>query len=955
MPNPTERVDLDDLVGVIETLQGLMKRHDETIGSFKYRTRMLLIDPLLDALGWDTSDPAMVIPDYHAGDGQADYALLGRAQGARSDKPIAIIEAKQLSAHIVDADRVLALINAKTTGATYVGLTNGDRWEFYEVFSQSSIDDRRILSISIRYQGALNCARELLSAFLRLTETTGGPTMEGVRRRSRNYYYELDIEPSASSIDIRKAYLRRVKQLHPDVSKRSQANRETARLNHVYAILSNQQLRREYDAIIFPREPDTVTPPTVEREPRAETTRRNKDNKRHTKSKTTSRKTGPAQSRRGSRKRKGFRKTGPARSRRSTTQSSGRSDYRYPRRGFGFWRGIRRLVAALLVIAIIVTAAVIGGHWYNGATLGAAVEMMAEDYRLAAACPTEPETVFAFLGRAPYPNDHSAVSVRYPDDWKAQVCSGDLAYDQSADLAGVSGPAQTGAAMAGEASAPDAHATATPGTRTIVEVPVRRSVATPRSDGGQSVLPLAGTATPSLAATVTPVITVTLHPTHTPMPVVTLIPPPAPPPTPTPLPTASATPGVTPTLPPTATASSGTAVTLPVVPTTTPGITPTPSPAATNTPAPPPTATNTPTPMPTATMTPTPTPIPPPPMRHIEEKSYMLELINSERVSAGLKPVVLGDNAAAQLHAEAALENCFSSHWGIDGLKPYMRYSLAGSYQSNGENGSGLDYCIKASDGYRANGSAEQEIRQAMEGLMDSPGHRDNILRPWHKKVNIGLAWDRYNFKVIQHFEGDYVEYEQLPVIDKGVLRMSGMVKNGVRFNDDFRDLSVQVYYDPPPHTLTRGQVARTYCYDNGLPVAALRPPLTGRSFYPMHEFTSTYRPCPDPYDVPANADAPRSHDEAHLFWQAAYLESLGRQAQTITVPWITALEWTARGEDFSVSADLWDVLAKHGEGVYSLVVWVSIDGEDIVISEYSIFHDVTAPDTFDVDKPQGG
>ena len=61
----------------------------------------------------------------------------------------------------------------------------------------------------------------------------------------------------------------------------------------------------------------------------------------------------------------------------------------------------------------------------------------------------------------------------------------------------------------------------------------------------------------------------------------------------------------------------------------------------------------------------------------------MLELINDERVSAGLNPVVLGDNAAAQLHAEASLENCFSSHWGIDGLKPYMRYSLAGGYQSN--------------------------------------------------------------------------------------------------------------------------------------------------------------------------------------------------------------------------------------------------------------------------------
>ena len=60
----------------------------------------------------------------------------------------------------------------------------------------------------------------------------------------------------------------------------------------------------------------------------------------------------------------------------------------------------------------------------------------------------------------------------------------------------------------------------------------------------------------------------------------------------------------------------------------------------------------------------------------------MLELINSERTRAGIPPVTLGDNIAAQLHAESSLANCFSGHWGADGLKPYMRYSLGGVVQS---------------------------------------------------------------------------------------------------------------------------------------------------------------------------------------------------------------------------------------------------------------------------------
>ena len=60
---------------------------------------------------------------------------------------------------------------------------------------------------------------------------------------------------------------------------------------------------------------------------------------------------------------------------------------------------------------------------------------------------------------------------------------------------------------------------------------------------------------------------------------------------------------------------------------------------------------------------------------------------------------------------------------------------------------------------------------------MSSPGHRRNILDRWHKKVNIGLAWDRFNFSAIQ--EGDYVEYDLLPEITKGKLSFSGHTKNG--------------------------------------------------------------------------------------------------------------------------------------------------------------------------------
>ncbi len=373
-----------------------------------------------------------------------------------------------------------------------------------------------------------------------------------------------------------------------------------------------------------------------------------------------------------------------------------------------------------------------------------------------------------------------------------------------------------------------------------------------------------------------------------------------------------------------------------------------PTPMPTNTPMP------TITPLPTNTAVPTnaPTPIPTPEtavspdLRHLEEKRYMLELINTERAKAGLDPVVLGDNIAAQLHAEAALENCFASHWGIDGLKPYMRYSLAGGYQSNGENGSGSDYCIKASDGYHAIRSINTEISEAMEGWMDSPGHRRNILDRWHKKVNIGLAWDRYNFLAYQHFEGDYVEYDELPSIEDDILSLSGRTKNGARFDSD-RDLGIQIYYDPPPHALTRGQVTRTYCYGSGLQIAALREPLTGGAYWTTDSYVTTHNPCPDPYDVPADARGPRSHDESHRFWKAAYDLSQKLIERPTIVPWITARKWSVREGAFSVTAGLSDLISEHGDGVYTILVWGKLGIEDKVVSEYSIFHGVTPPDTY--------
>ena len=386
-------------------------------------------------------------------------------------------------------------------------------------------------------------------------------------------------------------------------------------------------------------------------------------------------------------------------------------------------------------------------------------------------------------------------------------------------------------------------------------------------------------------------------------------------------------------------------------PTVTVTIVPTPIPIPTETAIPTSTPTPTITPLPTNTAVPTETPIPTPTpesalspdLRHLEEKRYMLELINGERTKAGLATVVLGNNVAVQLHAEAALENCFTGHWGIDGLKPYTRYSLAGGYQSNGENGLGNRYCIRSEDGFRPIGGIEQEIRDGVQSWMDSSGHRRNILGKLHKKVNIGLAWDKYNIAFYQHFEGDYLEYEQLPTIENKTLYISGTTKNGVKFAQD-RDLGLQLYYDPPPRPLTSGQLSKTYCYDSGRPITAFRPPLTGDYYYTEHRFIKSYQRCTDPYDFPADTPAPKP---PRGFFQLPEVPPVPPLPTMLDLPWTTAAEWRTNGVEFSFRANLSNLLSKYGEGVYTVMVWAKLDQQDVVISQYSIFYGVEPPDTY--------
>ena len=303
-----------------------------------------------------------------------------------------------------------------------------------------------------------------------------------------------------------------------------------------------------------------------------------------------------------------------------------------------------------------------------------------------------------------------------------------------------------------------------------------------------------------------------------------------------------------------------------------------------------------------------------------DPRAYLLELINKDRTSVGLSAVTLGSNSAAQAHAEEMLEHGYVSHWGLDGLKPYTRFTSAGGLNYSAENVSGSLSPIQAGARYRTIDPIV-ELREAEKGFMESSGHRANILNPWHKRVNLGIACNRTSCSVVQQFEGNYVEFDERPQLTSGLFTVAGQLSDGFEFS------GVQIWYDPPPYRLTLGQLDRTRCYRTGeKPVAFLNEPLPLGINYVTDVEPYTWDECSSPYEVSPDALRLASKPPATI-----------RPASSIA-PWITAKSWQVEGGKFRVQADLKPIVMEHGPGIYTVVVWGEAGGEDVALTNYSIF-----------------
>lgn len=106
-----------------------------------------------------------------------------------------------------------------------------------------------------------------------------------------------------------------------------------------------------------------------------------------------------------------------------------------------------------------------------------------------------------------------------------------------------------------------------------------------------------------------------------------------------------------------------------------------------------------------------------------EEK--MLKMVNKERNSKGVPPLIMDNTLeeVARNYAKDMLGRGYFSHYTPEGLSPFDRMGMENiSFTSAGENL-----------------ALSPNVDLAMQGLMQSKGHRDNILSPDFGRIGIGV------------------------------------------------------------------------------------------------------------------------------------------------------------------------------------------------------------------------
>lgn len=178
-------------------------------------------------------------------------------------------------------------------------------------------------------------------------------------------------------------------------------------------------------------------------------------------------------------------------------------------------------------------------------------------------------------------------------------------------------------------------------------------------------------------------------------------------------------------------------------------------------------------------------------------RANLLQLINEERAVEKCGPLTHDELASrvATEHAADMATRDFASHWGSNGLKPYMRYSFSGGHDATEENVSAADntWSMKFADLVQDTNYLHVRLYQEEP---PNDGHRRSILAPQHTHVGFGLAVDKLRLRLVEMFIAKYVQIETIRrnARPRDTLEFSGRLLNSTHLLNN-----VEVFYEPLP------------------------------------------------------------------------------------------------------------------------------------------------------------
>ncbi|MCA1444535.1 carboxypeptidase regulatory-like domain-containing protein [Ensifer sp. IC4062] len=165
--------------------------------------------------------------------------------------------------------------------------------------------------------------------------------------------------------------------------------------------------------------------------------------------------------------------------------------------------------------------------------------------------------------------------------------------------------------------------------------------------------------------------------------------------------------------------------------------------------------------------------------QHSANEQYLLELINAERAKAGVQPLAFDNDLgeAAEGHSQWMLAADVFSHTGSGGSSSTQRMKAAGYVlQGSWATGENIAWATtRAPTGY------QDEVKLLHTNLMNSSGHRANLLNPNFREVGLGVE------------VGDYRGRSSAFATEDFAKTGSDLFLTGVAFDDRDGDR----FYDP--------------------------------------------------------------------------------------------------------------------------------------------------------------